>query len=136
MNGQKFAVAALVGGVTCFILGYVIYGVLLAGYMSANMMPGLMKDPPDFIHLGLGNLASGALLATVIGGWAKTGGVGPGLKIGAILGVLVAASFDLTMFGTSNVMTNPDVMLVDICASTVLTALAGAAVGAALGRRA
>jgi len=42
--------------------------------------------------------------------------------------------FDLTMLATSNVMNNFTVMAVDVVAGTVLTAVAGAAVGATLGR--
>ena len=135
MNAQKFAVATLAGAVVSFIGGYLIYGLALANFMSAHMMAGMMKDPPDFLHLALGQIASGALLTLAIGGWAKTGGAAAGLKIGWQLGLLMILGFDLTMFATSHAMTDFSAVAVDVVAGTILMAAVGAAVGAAIGRR-
>jgi len=135
MNGQKLAVGTVVGGITCFVAGFLIYGLALNSFMTANMMPGLMKDPPDWAHLIIGNLAGGALLTVVIGYWAKAGGVAAGFKIGAQLGLLMMLSFDFMLFATSNAMTSFHAMLVDVAAGTILNGAAGAAVGAVLGRR-
>ena len=134
MNGQKFAIATLAGTVTYFIGGFLIYGLALSSYMTENMMSGMMKDPPEWIHLILGQIAWGALLALVIGRWAKAGGAAAGFRIGLQFGLLMILGFDLTMLATSNVMNNFTVMAVDVVAGTVLTAVAGAAVGATLGR--
>ena len=51
-------VAALVGAVVMFLLGWLFFGLLLATYFNSNMIkyPGLAKDPPDFICLFLFNL--------------------------------------------------------------------------------
>ena len=135
MTGQKFAMATLAGAVTSFIAGYLIYGLALNSFMTSHMMAGMMRDPPDFIHLALGQVASGALLALAIGQWAKTGGVSAGLTIGAQLGLLMFLSFDLMMFATSHAMTDFSAVIVDVAAGTVLMAITGAAVGAVLGRR-
>jgi len=135
MTGQKFAIATLAGTVTYFIGGFLIYGLALNSFMTENMMAGMMKDPPDWVHLILGQIAWGAMMALVIGKWAKTGGAGAGLKIGAQLGVLMVLGFDLTMFATSNAMHDFTTVVVDVIAATALNAVAGAAVGAALGRR-
>jgi hypothetical protein len=90
--------------------------------MTANMMPGMMTDPPDWVHLVLGQLASGAMLAYVIGQLAKTGGAAAGFKIGAQLGVLMILGFDLTMFATSHATNNFTAVAVDVLGGTVLTA--------------
>jgi uncharacterized membrane protein len=135
MNGQKFAVATLAGTVSFFVLGFLIYGLALSSFMSAHMMPATMRDSPDWVHLVLGNAASGMLLTVAIGVWAKTGGMSAGLRIGAQLGFLMAASFDLTMFATSRIMTDFVAIPVDVLASTVMTAVAGAVVGMTIGQR-
>jgi uncharacterized membrane protein YbaN (DUF454 family) len=135
MNGQKLAVGTIVGGITCFIAGFLLYGLALNSFMMANAAPGMMKEEPVWLHLIIGNLASGALLTVVIGYWAKTGGVASGFKIGAQLGLLMMLSFDFMMFATSNVMTSFHAMLVDVAAGTILNGAVGAAVGAVLGPR-
>jgi hypothetical protein len=135
MNGQKLAVGIIVGGITCFIAGFLLYGLALNSFMTANMAPGMMKDPPDWLHLIIGNLATGALLTVVIGYWAKTGGVPAGFKIGAQLGLLTMLSVGFTQFATSNLMTSFHAMLVSVAADTILYGAVGAAVGAVLGRR-
>jgi hypothetical protein len=135
MNEQKFLIATLAGTVTSVVVGFLVYGLALNNFMTANMMAGLMKDPPEWAYLVLGQFAGSALLAMVIGRWAATGGAQVGFKIGAQVGLLMALAFDLTMLATSNMMAGFRVVAVDVVASTVITAITGAAVGAALGRR-
>jgi len=135
MNAQKFALATLAGAVASFLGGFLVYGLALNSFMTARAMAGTMKDSPDLIHLALGQIAWAALLALVIGKWARTGGVAAGAGIGAQVGVLMILGFDLTMFATSNVMTDFSVVIVDVIAGTALMALTGAAVGWVLGRR-
>ncbi len=36
MDTKKFALATIAGGITLFVLGYVFYEVLLAGFFEAN----------------------------------------------------------------------------------------------------
>jgi len=135
MNAQKFARATLAGAVASFFGGFLIYGLALARFMTDHMMPGMMKDPPDWTHLILAQFVAGALLTLVIGKWAKVSGIAAGAAIGAQLGALVCLNFDLMMFATSNVMTDFSAVIVDVIAGTALMALTGAAVGWVLGRR-
>ena len=64
MDAKKFALGTVAGGVTYFLLGWLIYGVVLVKFMDANMgsATGVMKETPDFLWLIIGNLAWGALL--------------------------------------------------------------------------
>ena len=72
MTTQKFAWAIIAGGVTLFILGGILYGWLLMDFFAANSgtAQGVMKETPEWLWLGLGELAFAALLTTVIGTWA------------------------------------------------------------------
>ena len=51
---MKVLIAALVGGVVAFLLGWLIWGTLLMGYYEASMIhyEGLMKTEGD-MNLGL-----------------------------------------------------------------------------------
>lgn len=130
MNSSRFLLAGIVAGVIYFVLGWVIYGMLLASYMTDNTLAGTMRAENEMVWwaLVLGNLASGFLLAYILG---KTGAstVGSGAVTGLVVGLLMSLSFDLTMYGTSKIITNAQFIGVDVIASAVISAIAGAVVG-------
>jgi hypothetical protein len=63
--------AALVGGVVAFLLGWLIFGMLLMGWMEAHMLsyPGLMKteEEMNLALMFLSNLCLALLLAWSFG---------------------------------------------------------------------
>ena len=136
MTSNRFVLAALAGGVVMFLGGGLLYGVVLASFFAANVgsAVGVMRDPPDYVHLALGQMVLGVYLAVVMDKWAGVGGVAAGLKIGAISGLLIALGYDLTLFGTSN-MANITSTLVDPLVFMVQSACAGATIGAVLGSK-
>jgi hypothetical protein len=138
MSSNRFLLAAAVGGVVVFLVGGVFYGWLLADFFAANQGSaiGAMREPADvdYVHLFLGQMVLGAFLAVVIDKWAGVGGVVPGLKIGAISGLMIALGYDLTLFGVTN-MANITSTLVDPLVALVQMACAGAAIGAIVGER-
>ena len=136
MTSNRFVLAALAGGVVMFLAGGLLYGVVLASFFAANVgsAVGIMRDPPDYVHLALGQVVLGVYLAVVMDKWARVGGVAAGLKIGAISGLLIALGYDLTLFGTTH-MSNITATLVDPLVFMVQSACAGAAIGAVLGNK-
>src|SRR6266498_5000599 len=103
MNSQKFIVGGIVGGIVYFLLGWLIYGMLLKDFMTNNMWAaGSMRADADTIWWALvvGQFAAGFFLAYVLGK-ANVRSAGSGAGIGFILGLLVCLSFDLTMYGVS-----------------------------------
>jgi len=135
MDGQKFALAAVAGGIAVFVAGLLIYGLVFASFMQANTMAGIHRDAPRWIVLGVANLATGTLLTTVLGYWARVKDVPDGVRVGALLGFLVILSIDLTIAATSNLFPSLRVAIVDMLAYTVILAIGGGAVGAVLTRR-
>jgi hypothetical protein len=133
MNSQKFVVGGVVGGIAYFLLGWVIYGMLLKNFMASNTAPGLMRADSDLIWwaLAVGNLALGFLLAYVIGKGSASAGSGAGT--GFVLGLLVTLGFDLIMYATSTTATSLKVIAADVAASTVMSSIVGAIVGAVMG---
>ncbi len=134
MNVNKMILATVGGGVTAFVLGWLLYGMALADFFQANQgsASGVMKDPPEMWALIVGNLGHALLLAYVFARWAGVSTFGGGLKAGAVLGLLMALGFDFIMLGTTNLM-NLTACIADLVVFTVLMGLTGGVVGLILG---
>lgn len=135
MSTRQFALATVAGWITLFLLGFVIYGVLLTSFFAANAgsATGTERDPPFFWSIALGELGLAAALTIVLGKWAKVAGASNGFLVGATLGFLMAVSYDFTMYGTSN-MLNLTATVADVAVATIRTGLGGAVAGAVLAR--
>lgn len=135
MNTKNFLIGGIVGGVLYFLLGYLFYGNLLAQYFKDN--PGTATNVDRAIEhfewwaLILGNLLLGFLLAYV---FSKSGvsTLSSGLITGGIVGLLASSATDLTMYGTTNIMSKNG-MVASIATFTVMSAIVGAVLGAVIG---
>jgi TM2 domain-containing membrane protein YozV len=132
MNSQKFIVAGIVAGVLFFLLGWVLYGKLFAGFFTDNLWAtGMMKDNPDPMWaLVLGQLAGGFLLAYVVGKAGATS-LGAGATVGFLVGLLVCLSFDLTFYGVGKFYGAAPLkgIAADVIISAIISAIGGAAAG-------
>jgi hypothetical protein len=135
MSTRQFALATGAGWITLFLLGFVIYGLLLASFFAANggSATGTERDPPLFWSIALGELGLAAALTIALGKWAKVGGASNGFLVGATIGFLMAVSYDFTIYGTSNIL-NLTATVADVAVATIRTGLGGAVVGAVLAR--
>jgi len=132
----KVLIAALTGGITSFLLGWLFYGILLGDFFAANTgtATGVMKDEASmgWGPLILGNLATGLLFALIYSRWAgittfKTGAIG-----GLWVGFLVALSYNMVSLGTANII-NSTAAMVDPLVAAVMSAITGGIVGLTLG---
>jgi hypothetical protein len=135
MSTKKLIIASLAGGLAMFLLGWAAWGYLLADFFASQSpsLASVMKDPPTIWAVGLGNLSAGALLALIFGRWAGIKTFATGAVSGALIGALVGLSVDLTLFGSTTLMSLNGI-LVDVVANVVVTGLAGGLVGWLLGR--
>lgn len=119
----KVIVAGLIGGITLFATGFIVYVLLLADFFVTSVM----KDPPDFIFIILGELIFGCFLAWVL---SRMGDVtlSSGAKSGALIGFLVALAYGFILYG-STTMGDLTYYLVDTVVSAVRYGVAGAAIG-------
>ena len=123
----------ITGGVLFFLLGWVIYGMLLMNFMNTH--PGtagnISRPEPEFLYLIVGNLSMGFLMAYI---FIKAGinSLGSGFITGGLIGLLMAVGYDCMMYATTTVISKT-AMAADIAAATVMSALVGAAVGAIMG---
>ncbi len=128
---SRFVPALLAGMATLAVLGSVLYGVIFAGLFAANVDAGIMKQPPALLWVGLAHLPFGLLLTLVVS-WRGATSAAAGAVTGAILGFLMAASYDFSQYGTTNGWTLR-LTLVEPLISAVLVGGAGAVVGLVLG---
>ncbi len=134
MDTKKFLTGTFVGGITFFLLGYLFYGLLFMDYFNGNLgsATGVYKtDDLIWWSLLLGNFAGGGLLTYIFLKWAHISTFKSGLRAGAVIGLLMSLSWDLIGYATSNIL-NLQASLMDVVISTVMTAVAGAAIGAVL----
>jgi uncharacterized membrane protein len=135
MNTNKFLIGGILGGIAYFLLGWLVWGMLLANTMQQNMgtATGVMKAENEMVWWALlvGNIFSGLAFSYAMN---KAGvkGFGAGAVFGAVLGLFISAGFDFTMLGTSNI-TTLNGALVDIAASTVVSGIVGGVIGWYLG---
>jgi uncharacterized membrane protein len=132
---KRFMLAALAGMLTIAVMGGVLYGVVFASFFRANIINlRIMKTPPAFGWIALSHVPFGILLALVVR-WRGELSARGGAIAGAVLGFLMAMSYNLAQFGTIEHWTL-QLTLVEPFITTVMVASAGAVVGAILAREA
>ena len=132
VSAARFLSATVAGMVTTAVMGGLIYGVLFAGFIESNFgsARGVMKTP-DFLWVGLAHIPFGLLLTSIVLWRGDCSAVG-GLVTGAILGFLMAAGYDFSQYGTTNLW-SLRLTIVDPFFSMVMVAVAGSVVGMVLG---
>jgi hypothetical protein len=130
----KAILAGIAGGIFAFFLGWLIFGVLLMDYYTANTThyEGLMKEMPNIVLLLVSNLVWGFWLSFIFERWAKITTIGNGIVGGIIIGLPVALAFDLWALAGMNLF-NGTIVIVDVLANTLLFALMGGLIGFILG---
>jgi hypothetical protein len=138
MTAKNRILATLVGFIVLFLLGWLIYGMLLMDFYgnNAGSASGVMRSEDEMVWwaLILGNFFQAYLLVYIFGNWANVTTFSDGLKAGAIIGLIMGLAFNLTMYGTSNIM-NMTSALVDPFVSAVMMAITGGVIGVMLGRK-
>jgi hypothetical protein len=132
----RLAAASVAGGITLFILGFVLYALILdPAVMKPNMneFPGLMKETPLWVPLVLGNLVNAFLLAYIFDRWAGIRTFVGGVWGGAIVMFLIALWIQLFFNAFMNMQKNLMPAVADILGSTVLGGIAGGVIGMVLG---
>ena len=131
----KAILAAFAGAVFSFLGGWVIFGMLLMDFYTANTATyeGLSKGPmPDLVFIFLSGLCSSFLLTVIYTKWANVETFSAGFTNGLIVYFFFAASMDLAMYAFYN-LANMTLTIVDIIAQTVFGGVVGGIIGAVLG---
>jgi hypothetical protein len=132
---KRFIIGTVVGAITLYILGYVIFDLVFAEFYATNAgsATGLVKDPQVIWAVALGTLSYAALLTLAIGTCAGSGTIVDGLKIGVIVGFLLWFTVDFIFYGIFNV-SNLTLTFVDPLLELIRAGITGAVIAAVLGK--
>jgi hypothetical protein len=129
--------ATVAGGVAFFILGFLLYGLVLDPMvMKPNMNPDAVKlinDPPVWIPLVLANFVSAFLLAYIFDKWAGIKTFRGGLEGGAIVWFLISLSFQLMFLAFMKMSNNYTPAIADVVGSIIMGGIGGGVIGQVLG---
>ena len=123
---MKILRGTVAGGIVFFLLGWLVYGVLLMNYMTANMNQCAARPMQEMIWWAMiaSSLLTGLLLTMVLK-WAGAKAILDGLKTGAVFGVLLASGMDLGFWSMTKMYNNFAVMVVDIVVYTLMMSVVG-----------
>lgn len=135
----RVLVAAVVGAIVMFLLGYLIFGLALASFIQANTIqyPGLMKEPmPDMLPLVLSNFAFAWLYAFIFDQWAGVRTFIGGALAGITIAIPLALAIDLQYLAFMNIYKSITVIFVDVAAIAVMNGITGGVMGFIIGKMA
>lgn len=116
----------LIGGVVYFLLGWIVYGMLLAGYLASNFNNCANRPQEDMVWWAIivSNLIY-ALFLTLFLKWSGTSTIVGGMKTGALFGLLFSSAFDLSMYSMTTTFNDLTGLIVDVVVATAVAAVVG-----------
>ncbi|NDP28720.1 MAG: hypothetical protein GZ087_15050 [Flavobacterium sp.] len=128
MNVKNFIIGGLVGGLVDFLLGWLIYGILLK-----DTFPTEGGGKENIIFIFLGCMSFGFLISYV---FAQREGISkcvPGIKLAA--GIALFMSLSTNFFMNMNKETiDVKLLIIDVVASMVLASFVGAVIAVVNGK--
>lgn len=130
----KLVLGIMVGGVVAFLLGWLVFGILLMSYYESHQVAyaGLIKDPPNLVTLFIANVVYAAVLAIIMH-WSKMVGMMKGAVIGAVMVGLISFSMDLYFYSLMNYYKDFTVVIVDVIVNIIFGGVVGACIGWVMG---
>ena len=106
MFSKTNLISTLVTTIWGFFGGYLLWGLIGDPILKDHAVSaGLMKDPPDFMHLIIGCLIVGFAFSTMYSKWARgTHNSSQGAQFGIWLGILIGLGSGLIDFSTANLL--------------------------------
>ncbi len=126
MNIKRLTIGSVVGTITLYLLGILIWGNLFAEFFDANAGSAVGVDRESQIvwAVVVGSLFYAVLLTLALESRSASKSLVDGLKIGAVVGALLWGTADFIHFGTSNIDT-----LTGAVADTILEGIRGGITG-------
>ena len=135
MDTKRLVIGTLTGGITMYLVGYLIWGLALVNFFAANAgsATGVARETSLIWATVLGTLSLAALVTLAVESGAGSSTILDGFKIGAIVGFLVWFGVDFIHYGVMDVR-NLTATIVDPLLEIVRTGIGGAVIAAVLGR--
>ena len=135
MDAKKFLIGTITGGIVYFLLGFIVYALLLDSFFEAHSgtAKGVEKTTEmEYWPLFAGDLAQAALLSYIFMKWANIKTFSAGLSAGFVIGFLMTLGHQLIQYDTTNIMDLTST-IAEVTIYTVMTAVVGGVVGAVIG---
>lgn len=134
----RVLLAAFAGAVASFLLGWLVFGILLKTTYEGMMTETgktVMRPETEMVFWAmiLSNLVYGLLLALIFNRWANISTFRSGAIAGGVISLLVTLSYDLGMYSMMNVWTGGAGFIIDPLANGVVGTIVGGVVGWVLG---
>jgi hypothetical protein len=135
MDAKRLVIGTLVGGITLYVVGYLMFEVTFAAFYAANAgsATGVARDVNLQWAVALGTLAYAALVTLAIGNQSGPSTIAAGIKTGAVVGFLLWFTADFIFYGITNVA-NLTRAVADPLLELVHGGIGGAAIAYALGK--
>ena len=131
MSSKKFLAGGLVGGFAFFLLGWLVFGMMLNKFMMEHSVSSssAFRGEANMVWwaMAVGNLSLGFLLSYVI---AKAGchSAGAGLITGAVTALLTSLATNCITYAQIDLW-DSTALITDVAASTVVGGIVGAIIG-------
>jgi hypothetical protein len=126
MNIKRLTIGSVVGTITLYLLGELIWGNLFVEFFDANAGSAIGVDRESQIvwAVVVGSLFYAVLLTLALESRSASKSLVDGLKIGAVVGALLWGTTDFILFGATNLST-----LTGVVADTILEGIRGGITG-------
>jgi hypothetical protein len=131
----KMLVGGLLGGVTFFLLGYVLYGLLFSDALAACTTCQRPMEEINFLLLGVGNLFVGLTISYIFSRWASVSTFMGGATAGATIGLLMSIGFNSIGYATSTVYSSATCILYSVLIEVIMWGVVGGIIAWWLGRK-
>lgn len=133
MSTQKLAIGSVVSAIVLFVVGYVLFDILVLDYYAANAgAAGVgLRESQIYWAIFVGALGYGVLVTYLVGKQADEPTLAGGLKAGAIAGLLLWLTADFTIYGFLDLW-NLTVTVLDVVLEVVRGGITGAVIALVL----
>ena len=133
MDPKRFGAGAVVGGITMYLVGYLVFDLAFADFYAANRSHVMARGTPILWAIWLGTLSLAALITFAVGRDTGAPTIGAGARTGAIVNFLAWCGVDFLRYGGADYMTLT-VTVVDPLLEIVRGAITGAAIAVVLSK--
>ncbi len=128
MNTKTFLIAGILGGIVDWLLGWLLYGILLIDYF-----PQPEQSTKTMVCIFLGCLTFGLFISYIYNKWAHISTALTGATAGIVIGLFMA--LNASFFNVALVKgVTYGMFALDVTVSVVLASIVGAVVGAISGK--
>ena len=127
----KVLIGGIIGGIAFFLLGWLIWGILLMDTMSQYSNASCMKPEAEMnmAYMVIANLLWGWIFAYILSNWKGEMSPKTGAVVGVVISVIIGIAMDLYSLAMTTMMTSTTPMIYNIAANALVGGIVGAVVG-------